>query len=256
MTSISPIADAGATPSPSARYVALVRALLDRPRMQSGDPVAEMRLYASLLWDDEPFGRFMAARTQFVDTCLLRALSTGISQVVTLGAGYDGRALRFRSPGVTFFELDLPATQADKRRRLDRLGQRTADLVFAPADLATEPVADVLHRTTHDPALPTVFICEGVLLYLPSNTIGSFLASAYACSAPGSVLVCTFAIGGPRAPRAHGRTASEVRQSFFTPAAARDIVRASGWESNLVTTPNPAISAAEDVALFVQAVRT
>ena len=64
------------------------------------------------------FGPSLAARTRFFDERVLEAISDGIGQVVILGAGYDDRALRFRSPGVRFFELDHPATQADKARRL------------------------------------------------------------------------------------------------------------------------------------------
>ena len=63
-------------------------------------------------------GASLIARTRFFDDRVLAALSAGIRQVVILGAGYDDRALRFRSPGVRFFELDHPATQADKARRL------------------------------------------------------------------------------------------------------------------------------------------
>jgi methyltransferase (TIGR00027 family) len=60
----------------------------------------------------------MAARTRFFDSGLLHACERGVGQVVIVGAGYDGRPLRFRRPGVTFYELDHPATQADKRARL------------------------------------------------------------------------------------------------------------------------------------------
>ena len=60
----------------------------------------------------------LAARTRFFDEQVLAALDRGIRQVVIAGAGYDDRALRFRSPGVRYFELDHPATQADKRRLL------------------------------------------------------------------------------------------------------------------------------------------
>jgi hypothetical protein len=66
-------------------------------------------------------GPSIIARTRFFDGRVLAAISAGTGQVVILGAGYDDRALRFRSPGVRFFELDHPATQADKARRLRAL---------------------------------------------------------------------------------------------------------------------------------------
>ena len=60
----------------------------------------------------------MAARTRFFDEQTQAAIHADVSQVVILGAGYDGRAMRFADPGTRFFEVDQTATQADKRRRL------------------------------------------------------------------------------------------------------------------------------------------
>jgi hypothetical protein len=65
----------------------------------------------------------IAARTRFVDAEVTGAIEAGLRQVVTCGAGYDDRALRFRTSGVRFFELDHPATQADKARLLRALGE-------------------------------------------------------------------------------------------------------------------------------------
>jgi O-methyltransferase involved in polyketide biosynthesis len=61
------------------------------------------------------------------------AIDRGVKQVVILGAGYDGRALRFRTPGVRFFEVDHPATQIDKLRRLAALGVSVAGISFVEA---------------------------------------------------------------------------------------------------------------------------
>src|SRR5262249_16801993 len=60
------------------------------------------------------------ARTHHMDAALIEALSTGATQVVNLGAGFDSRAYRFRErfPRVRFFELDLPAMIAAQRERV------------------------------------------------------------------------------------------------------------------------------------------
>ena len=58
---------------------------------------------------------------------VIHALRSGIDQVVILAAGYDGRALRFHSPGVTFFEVDHPrdtGRQAPAPRRRGRDARR------------------------------------------------------------------------------------------------------------------------------------
>ncbi len=64
----------------------------------------------------------MAERTRFVDNEVAGALGRGVDQVVLVGAGYDGRPLRFAGETTTWFEVDRPATQADKQRRLAALG--------------------------------------------------------------------------------------------------------------------------------------
>jgi methyltransferase (TIGR00027 family) len=118
----------------------------------------------------------IAARTRFFDDQVLHAISAGISQVVICGAGYDDRALRFRSPGVRFFELDHPATQAAKQRQLQAMGADTAGLTQAPADFNMNDVATVLQNCGHDVTSPSLFICEGLLVYLEQSTCVRLLA--------------------------------------------------------------------------------
>jgi O-methyltransferase involved in polyketide biosynthesis len=45
----------------------------------------------------------IAARTVFVDEQVMAAIAAGLRQIVICGAGYDDRALRFRTSGVRFF---------------------------------------------------------------------------------------------------------------------------------------------------------
>ena len=70
---------------------------------------------------------------------MLAALDAGVGQVVIAAAGYDGRALRYARPGVRWFELDHPSTQADKRERLGPPGHRPSDVAFVAADFSHRP---------------------------------------------------------------------------------------------------------------------
>src|SRR6478736_3667398 len=54
-------------------------------------------------------------RTRYFDDMLVAQIAAGIGQVVILGAGLDTRAVRKRSPGVRYFEIDDPATMELKR---------------------------------------------------------------------------------------------------------------------------------------------
>jgi methyltransferase (TIGR00027 family) len=146
-----------------------------RPPTSEGDSDGEARLNADLGAGSSdapgPLFPYLAARTRFFDDVTVKAVDAGTVQVVIVGAGYDCRALRFRHRGVRFFELDHPATQHDKRERLDRLGVATADVTYVAIDLIEGDVDAALGAAGHDPAPGSLFVCEGLLLYLDVKVI-------------------------------------------------------------------------------------
>jgi methyltransferase (TIGR00027 family) len=207
-------------PSRTARGVALRRSLLERPSTPTGDPGAEARLEADLIGDlDELLqqlpdaqpnggsGRWIAARTPFFDDAVLRAIDDGIAQIVLLGAGYDGRALRFAAAGVRYFEVDHPATQSDKRRRLGALGIDASDVAFVSADFTEPGLADGLAAAGHGRAAASLFILEGVLRYLPEAAYRSLLATVASVSGDGSVLAVTMSTADAESGREAERDA-------------------------------------------------
>ena len=112
-------------PSRTSQAVALTRADLVRPHSLEGDADAQRRLCQDMRFRPPPWLQpSIAARTRFVDEQVAAAIAAGLRQVVICGAGYDDRALRFRTTGVRFFELDHPATQDDKARLLAGGGRR------------------------------------------------------------------------------------------------------------------------------------
>jgi methyltransferase (TIGR00027 family) len=147
------------------------------------------------------------ARTRFVDDQVVRAIASGTRQIVICGAGYDDRALRFRTSGVRFFELDHPATQGDKARLLraiavdrrapeatvDGITVISAGLTLAEADFRSDNVVGVLHRAGHEASRPTLFLCEGLLVYLDRDTCQALLTALARRAAAGSVLVVSMA---------------------------------------------------------------
>lgn len=182
-------------PSFTARSVALIRSYIPRPMTQEGDPDAERRLYAGLrLRFGLPFlpgrgGSSVAERTVFIDEETLSAITAGITQVVIVGAGYDGRALRFRKPGVRFFEIDHPATQADKRQRLKDLGVPLDHVRFVPVNLISETLEAVLSKTDYCREDASLFLCEGLIRYLPKDCVEQLLTSLRSLASPGSKLI-------------------------------------------------------------------
>ena len=191
--------------SRTSQAVALTRATLERPHSPAGDPRAQARLCQGMR--PAPIERLrpmLAARTGFFDQAVLTALAAGVGQVVICGAGYDDRALRFRTPGVRFFELDQGPTQADKARRLRGLDTDLSGLTLATADFRHGDVAAVLAASGHDRAAATLFLCEGLLVYLDEPTLTGLLSGLASAAAPGSTLAASLAV------HARGRATAEV----------------------------------------------
>jgi methyltransferase (TIGR00027 family) len=153
------------------------------------------------------------ARTSFFDEAVLRAIADGRHQVLLLGAGYDMRAHRFRTPGVRFLEVDHPATQTDKRRRLELLGLDRDDIGFVAADFIEPGLDALLDAAGHRRDQATLFILEGVLRYLPEHAFRGLLATLAHRAAPGSELAVSISCQptGEPADQAEARRTREHR---------------------------------------------
>jgi len=190
-------------PSLTARGVAAARSRVTRLPWASGAPDADEWLTASLVEELEHAPRagstprrgdflgYIEARTTFFDQAVVGALERDVRQIVILGAGYDGRSLRYRTPGVRYFEVDHPATQSDKRRRLERVGVSTEGIAFVAADLTRPGLATALAEAGFENGQPSQFLCEGLLRYLPEHWFRELFAVTAACAAPTSELAAS-----------------------------------------------------------------
>ena len=226
------------TASHTARSVAARRLRYPRPAAPYGDPAADDALTRDVAGGLTPahnrMHEYIRARTAFFDRVLLAAIGQGITQVVIGGAGYDGRALRYGAPGVRWFELDHPATQADKRARLSRLGIAAPQVSFIPADFTTDPVAEPLLAAGLDPARPSLFLFEGVAVYLERPVTERVLTEFAAVAAGGSLLAISVSVGSATSPtraRFQQRVAElgEPARTVLTAEAATGLLAAAGW---------------------------
>jgi len=228
--------------SVTAQRVAAYRLTFDRVQGPGGDPAADDALArdvaARVSVAPGPVRDYLRARTRFFDTVVTRALRRGCPQVVTGAAGYDGRSLRYATPGVAWFEVDHPATQRDKRDRLDRLGIHSGRIRFVAADFTTDPVAGLLLAAGLDPARPALFLLEGVAVYLDEAVLAALLAQLRLVAADGSTLAISLSVAGGPAGRAGRRAAlhaavaavGEPARSALTAAAAGPLLEAAGWQ--------------------------
>ncbi|GAA2439307.1 class I SAM-dependent methyltransferase [Streptomyces pulveraceus] len=143
---------------------------------------------ANPLWGR--FARYFGLRTRVLDDFLLRSVYTGgIRQVVLLGAGLDTRAFRLDWPaGCTVFEIDREGVLAFKHKVLDGLSATPkAARVPVPADLRDDWVG-ALAAAGFDTAVPSVWLAEGLLFYLPAAAETHLIDTVDRLSAGGSAL--------------------------------------------------------------------
>jgi methyltransferase (TIGR00027 family) len=134
---------------------------------------------------------FLLARTRYLDDALCAAVEQGASQVVILGAGFDARAYRF--PAVAekarVFEVDHPATQAVKLRRLAQVFERLpGHVTFVPIDFNQQNL-DELFKHAYLPDQKTFFLWEGVTYYLDPAAVDATLSFIRANSGSGSQVI-------------------------------------------------------------------
>lgn len=134
--------------------------------------------------------KMMVPRTVALDAAIRDAASP---QLVILGAGLDGRAWRMPELADTIvFEVDHPDSQRRKRERAASLKLAARDLRFVPVDFTRDRLEDALVAAGHDPARPTTWLWEGVVMYLERADIEATLRVVEARSAPGSHLVVLY----------------------------------------------------------------
>jgi methyltransferase (TIGR00027 family) len=135
----------------------------------------------------EHFVNFQAARTKYFDDYLGRAADAGVRQVVVLAAGLDSRAYRLEWPdGTTIFELDQPQVLDFKREVLaDHGAQPRAERREIAVDLR-EDWPQALRDSGFDPAEPSAWIAEGLLIYLPASAQEQLFTGIDRVAAPGS----------------------------------------------------------------------
>jgi methyltransferase (TIGR00027 family) len=122
---------------------------------------------------------FIAARSRFAETALMHAVEQrGVRQIVILGAGLDTFAYRNQlTDNIRIFEVDHPATQAWKRRRLELAGIACPDsLIYAPVDFENDTLLDGLKSAGFEPTQRTFFVWLGVVPYLTEQAIDGTLS--------------------------------------------------------------------------------
>jgi len=134
-----------------------------------------------------------ALRKKCIAGLVRSAIINGATQVVIIGAGFDPLSFELHQdfPRVQLWEIDHPATQRHKMRGLG--GVDAERLHFIAADLNAPAFGrEALIESSFDPSQRTVWIAEGLLMYLREGLVSSLTRTLSGLSAPGSQFTFTF----------------------------------------------------------------
>jgi methyltransferase (TIGR00027 family) len=204
--------DLGSSVGATATMVAAARALATRepnPLMQ--DPYAEplvravgLDFFTKLIDGELPtdatdgeaaklLTTIMAVRTRFFDDFFTEATAAGVRQVVILASGLDSRAYRLPWPaGTTVYELDQPRVIEAKTAAMADIGATPTCVRRTVAVDLRDDWPGALRRTGFDPAQPTAWSAEGLLVYLPPEAQDRLFDEVTKLSAPGSRLATEY----------------------------------------------------------------
>ena len=133
-------------------------------------------------------GNYQAVRTHFFDAFFADAAAAGIRQVVILASGLDSRAYRLDWPDGhrPSSRSTSPRCSSTRRRRWpSTASSRRPRCHEVPIDLRHDwPAA--LRDAGFDASLPTAWLAEGLLMYLPADAQDRLFEQVTELSAPGS----------------------------------------------------------------------
>jgi methyltransferase (TIGR00027 family) len=142
---------------------------------------------------------YMQVRTYALDREVARFAESGGRQLILLGAGLDARAQRLRHLGLRVFEVDHPATQAEKRRLAGDAATFVAwDFEHDPVERLPQHLGDLGYRREERGCV----VWEGVTMYLSEAANAATFAMLADLLAPGSVVAFTYFTKGFLASRA------------------------------------------------------
>jgi len=137
----------------------------------------------------------IVARIKFIDECVTDLIEKGLEQLVVIGAGYDTRPYRIQEvkENLKVFEVDHPATQAVKIEKIKEIfGGLPNHVTYVPLIFGKHSLGEKLMAFGYNKELKTLFIIEGLLMYIPSSAVEGLFAFIIKASGPESSIVADY----------------------------------------------------------------
>ncbi len=112
----------------------------------------------------------------YFDDVAGKAHGEGFTQMVVFGAGYDTRAYRINSlkENIRIFEINRPETSGKKTAVLvDIFGHLPGHVAFVPYEIDEGNTWVDLESAGYSPEQKTLFVLEGLVMYLPGRPLRS-----------------------------------------------------------------------------------
>lgn len=139
------------------------------------------------------FTNSVRARVRYFDDFVKKSIDEGmLEQLVILGAGYDTRAYRIEGlkKNIKVFEIDHPNTQKVKIEKIKEIFGFLPDyVVYVPVNFETEDFGKRLIAEGYDQQMKTLFIMEGLVMYIPPEAVDKTLAFIVNNSGKGSTIL-------------------------------------------------------------------
>ncbi len=134
----------------------------------------------------------VTSRTVFFDNLLKKSLKNS-EQFVVMGAGFDTRCYGdLIKKDIKLYELDKKHTQELKQNYLQKANIDCANVHFVDVDFSTENWYEKLISHGYDRTKKTIFLWEGVTLYLSKNDVLKTLSEMQQNSSKGSAIIADF----------------------------------------------------------------
>lgn len=144
-------------------------------------------------------GNSIRARVRYFDDFVRAAAGEGMEQLVILGAGYDTRPYRIEklkgNSNMKVFEVDHPETQSLKKEKIEMIfGGLPDHIVYVPVDFEMEGIDQKLPGNGYDRSKKTLFLMEGLVMYIPPTAVEEMLSFIVNDSAKGSEVLFDYFI--------------------------------------------------------------
>ena len=133
----------------------------------------------------------LVARVRFFDDVVKSSINNGLEQLVIIGAGYDTRAYRIEGlDKIQVFEIDHPSTQKIKIKKIKEIFKSQPNHVtYIPLDLEIDKLGQELLKTRYNGSKKTLFIMEGLLMYISPEIVDKIFSFIVHNSGKGSSIL-------------------------------------------------------------------